>query len=43
MRLAKSLLRNTNNRTVGLEYGASGNIRQKFTGYQKDDETAGLR
>ena len=31
---------NVGSRTASLGYGTSDNIRQKFTGYQKDEETA---
>lgn len=39
MPFGEELAPDANNRTAGLKFGVSDNIRQKFTGYQKDDET----
>ncbi len=39
MPFGEELLPDTNYRTSALKYNLGDNIRQKFTGYQKDEET----
>jgi RHS repeat-associated protein len=39
MPFGEELPQDTTNRTAGLKYGTADTVRQKFTGYLKDDET----
>jgi RHS repeat-associated protein len=39
MPFGEELAPDASNRTAGLKYGSVDSVRQKFTGYQKDDET----